>query len=91
MPYGIRGDSVIAYKIVAGERPPRPDNPIANQWLPDPIWDIIQHCWDQIPESRLPVDQIHRIFEEMGSQQKGNALIGEEGNALIGEEGKGKR
>ena len=62
LPFGKRRESLIAFEIVSGERPPRPSNPTAECWLPDPIWDVIQSCWHQAPRSRLSVDLLHHAF-----------------------------
>ena len=55
-------ESVIAFNIVSGNRPLRPNNPTADHWLPDPVWDTIGRCWDQALQSRLPVDSLYRAF-----------------------------
>jgi len=64
LPHDGQRETVIAYLIVSGERPLRPRNPIADRWLPDSVWEIIQRCWDQTPHSRFRVDSLHQAFAE---------------------------
>lgn len=57
----------MAFRIVSGIRPPHPINPTAQRWLPDIIWDAIQRCWAQTPQSRL---SIHSFCQELTSSEK---------------------
>jgi hypothetical protein len=44
------------------ERPSRPTDPSQNQWLQDPVWDMIVTCWSAKPEQRCELSVMHRIF-----------------------------
>ena len=72
LPYGngTGPESVTAFSITSGKRPPRPNSPTAVHWLPDPIWDVIERCWDQAPWSRLSVDLLRQAFVESEQAQE---------------------
>ena len=72
-------ESVTAFNITRGDRPPRPNGPAAKRWLPDPIWDVVQRCWVQLPRSRLAVDLLRQAFDESGWERKGKTPIAENG------------
>ena len=44
--------------IMRGERPPRPTHPA----LTDPLWTIIQCCWDQDPHLRPQVSKVLQVL-----------------------------
>ena len=49
-----------------GRRPPRPSHNLANvRGLKDPIWSIIEECWDSDPKLRPSSD---RIVQRLQSQ-----------------------
>ena len=64
LPYGSGRETRIVYNITTGERLRRPNNAAADRWLPDPIWDALQHCWGLNPDSRPSVKSLHRVFTE---------------------------
>jgi len=74
-PYANAHDGDIIIKVLAGNRPPRPQG---TRWLLDPIWDMIKACWSKKPELRwdmsvvsqqLSVSNIREVVEdERGSQ-----------------------
>jgi len=66
LPYGSGRESVIAFSIVSGERPLRPNNPTAKRWLPGPIWTAVQRCWDENLQSRPTLDLLRRAFVGLG-------------------------
>ena len=66
LPYHMEEESVIAFKIVSENRPPRPNTQAANRWLPDKMWDAIQHCWAQTPQSR---GTIHLLHQELTQEE----------------------
>ena len=78
LPYGAEPESVTAFNIVSGDRPPRPKSPIANRWLPDPIWEAVQHCWAQLPYSRLSIDLLHQAFVKSEPEQEVNVPVTED-------------
>ena len=79
LPYSTGPETVIALQIATGDRPPRPDNPTANRWLLDPIWDVLQGCWGDVPESRFPISSLRRAFVELEPEHKGNIPVTENG------------
>ena len=56
----------MALSIISGNRPARPRSQTAVRWLPDNIWDAIQRCWAEIPQSRLP---IYSLLQELSRPQ----------------------
>ena len=82
LPYGPGRETLMVFNIVSGKGLSRPDHPAANMWLPDPIWDALQHCWGPNPDSRWPIKSLRRAF----AKQTGNTLVTEnnqgEHNAL---------
>ena len=79
LPYGAEPESVTALYIASGDRPPRPRSPIANRWLPDPIWEVLQGCWAQYPHSRLSIDSLHQAFVKSEPEQEVNVPVTENG------------
>jgi hypothetical protein len=77
----------MAFSVVNGERPLRPENLMASRWLLDPIWDIFTRCWDQNPQSRPPISSLHRTFAESRVEHKRNISVTGNGrgelNAMI--------
>lgn len=67
LPYDGERDSSMTFRIASGGRPPRPTNPSASRQLPDKVWDVIQGCWAQNPQSRLT---IHSLYRELTSPEK---------------------
>ena len=47
---------------MAGERPPRPVDPRQNQWLQDPVWNVITAGWHHEPEQRCELPVVYRVF-----------------------------
>ena len=54
---------------VDGELICRPARPRQNQWLQDPVWDVIVAGWHQEPKQRCTPPILYRIFLK-ASQQK---------------------
>ena len=62
LPYGLKGlDDVIAC-ITRGKKPSRPTDPTQNQWLHDPVWDVITTCWSGKPKRRCELSVVHHVF-----------------------------
>ena len=78
LPYGAEPESETALYIVSGNRPPRPSSSIANRWLPDPIWEVLQGCWAQFPHSRLSIDSLYQAFVKSEPEQEVNVLVTED-------------
>ena len=68
LPYGAWEEDHAALKIVSGNRPPRPRNLVADQWLHDRTWDAIQRCWAANPQSRPPIGSLH---QELAKPEQG--------------------
>ena len=75
MPYGLWSDPITAFNVVSGNRPPRPNNPTANRWLIDPIWDVISRSWDHDPQLRLPAGSLRRAFVGPEPEQERDTLV----------------
>ena len=84
MPYGSGRETRIAFLIISGELPPRPNNTTAGLWLLDPIWNIFQHCWRQNPQSRPHIGLLHQAFVESEMEQKKDIAITSNGEGECG-------
>ena len=60
----------MALNIVSGNRPPRPSSLTADQWLHDRIWDAIQRCWAVTPQSRPPINSLHRELAKLEQEEE---------------------
>ncbi|KAJ8073718.1 hypothetical protein PM082_011996 [Marasmius tenuissimus] len=45
----------VAYNVAQGKRPSRPEN---TPKLTDPMWDLMETCWNALPTSRPTADQV---------------------------------
>ena len=81
MPYGAGRETRVVYNITSGERPRRPNNAVADRWLPDPIWDALQHCWGPNPDSRWPIKSLGQAF----AKQTGNTQVTESNEGVHNE------
>ena len=57
MPFGGVQQSALAYHVLRGMRPTRPENASAIGFS-DSVWDLTQRCWDGTIESRPKVGEI---------------------------------
>ena len=73
----------MALHIVSGDRPPRPNNSTANNFLTDRIWDVIQRCWAQTPQSRLPIHSLRQEFTQ-SEEKQGSTPVAESGKVEYG-------
>jgi len=63
IPYSnIRHDSVVIFTIVRGTLPGRPTSGIS-----DDIWDLLQHCWNPIPDKRPSAGVIEKWLRTVAS------------------------
>jgi hypothetical protein len=51
---------VAANKVMAKERPPRPDG----QGIPDYLWNLINGCWSHEPTARPSMEKVLAMMEE---------------------------
>lgn len=55
----IKHNRDIPFKVISGERPMRPsETKFAQRGLDDEMWELLQECWAEVPESRPTVDVI---------------------------------
>ena len=70
LPYDDADDQyAIAARVRRGERPSRPTDPSQNQWLQDPVWDVISTGWRQKPKQRCSLSALHHQLST--SSQRG--------------------
>jgi len=63
LPYdGIHEYHTVASHIKSGERPLRPRNRDANQWLQRRVWDMVVTCWNEDPTKRWEVRAVRKVF-----------------------------
>jgi len=77
LPYAGGRESVAAYNIVSGVRPPRPRTATADRWLPDPIWDVIRRCWNQAPRFRLTTELLYQEFAKSAPEHERGTPVAE--------------
>jgi len=68
--------SIVASCIRSGERPLRPMNQDADQWLWDRAWDMITTCWSEDPKERWEVPAIRQLFSTLSLQDVWSASSG---------------
>ena len=69
-------DSLIT-RIREGKRPSRPTEPSQNQWLQDPVWDVITTGWRDKPEQRCELSVVSHVFSAASHQEIQNDELGE--------------
>ena len=52
-PFSEEGGVAGIYSMLSGRRPPRPDHPE----LSDPIWEMINGCWECVPSRRRTITE----------------------------------
>lgn len=60
VPFSGCTDPVAVIKVLAGERPGRPDG----RWFTNEIWTILEHCWKAEPGDRPSVNCVLQCLEE---------------------------
>ncbi|KAJ7606524.1 hypothetical protein FB45DRAFT_949938, partial [Roridomyces roridus] len=50
-------DGAVIQAVLAGRRPSRPAS------CPDGLWDLLQDCWEEQPDSRPPISQVVERLE----------------------------
>ena len=59
-------DYIVIQKVLAGERPGRPQG--ANvSWFTDDMWETLQCCWSSQPEDRPTIEAVLRRLEDVSS------------------------
>ncbi|KAF9645572.1 kinase-like protein [Thelephora ganbajun] len=66
LPYGDARDGIITFRVMTGDRPPRPLNA---RWLQDQIWNMIQTCWSEKREQRWDAHAIYSQFSVSSIQE----------------------
>jgi hypothetical protein len=68
LPYGISDWRDVLTCIKCGKRPSRPTDPVQNQWLHDPVWDMITTCWSDKPKRRCKLPAVYHVFSTSSLQ-----------------------
>ena len=68
LPYDISDWGGAIAWLRRGKRPSRPTDPTQNQWLYDPVWDVITTCWSDKPKRRCELSVVHHVFSTSGLQ-----------------------
>ena len=66
LPFGSAHDGVITSHILAGNRPPRPQNA---RWLRHQIWNTITTCWSDKRELRWDIHAVHHQLSASSIQE----------------------
>jgi len=77
LPYDSNNPSAIARDITGGKRPSRPTDPSQNQWLQDPVWNVITAGWRDVPKERCGLPDVYRAFLTAGQQEVQNIKRGD--------------
>ena len=65
-PYGkVQGFGAI-FRILAGDRPPRPAD---SRWMQDQIWNMIVECWSTEREQRWEIHAVYSQFSVSSIQK----------------------
>ncbi|KAG8684505.1 hypothetical protein FRC09_015347, partial [Ceratobasidium sp. 395] len=65
-PYAeVRNTAYIIRLIAGGYTLPRPDNPVARQWLCDKMWEIVQLATHKDPEARPVAAELEKQFHSV--------------------------
>jgi hypothetical protein len=63
MPFSeLRQDYMVMAAILKGTRPSRPTTVEAAESLHDPIWHVMQRCWNAEPQSRASLREVAELF-----------------------------
>ena len=62
VPYDGGGYHEICWNVKGGVRPSRPTGPSRNQWLEDPVWDVITDGWRHDPKLRCDLPAVYHVF-----------------------------
>jgi len=73
---GINDYNAVAFCIQFGERPLRPRNQDANQWLWDRVWDMITTCWSEDPKERWRITTMDKLFSILALPEVQNSNSG---------------
>ncbi|KAF8558430.1 kinase-like protein [Imleria badia] len=65
LPYSHRKkDTSVILDLSAGILPPWPKEPEAVPWMSDGLWEMLNKCWKQNPEERLPAEELSPCLEQ---------------------------
>ena len=62
LPFSCYLDYAVIVKVLAGERPERPQG-LEGMWLTDDIWSVLEHCWEPVPGNRPSVPEVLRSLK----------------------------
>ena len=90
LPYDYSDRDNIAKRIGRGVRPSRPADRRRNQWLQDPVWDMITTDWSHELEQRCELSVMHHVFltssqEDVRNVELGDSSIQNNGNITVAE------
>ena len=90
LPYHGRNVRDMIVDIRAGERPSRATDSSQDQWLQDPIWNVITTGWHSQPNQRCELSVMYHTFSPFSQQEAQNSKPGDlnvrnEGNLTIAE------
>ena len=90
MPYGEELDEVPS-RIRYGEPPSRPTDQSQNQWLQDPVWDVITTGWSYRPKERCELSVLRDTFATASQWRVYSGdLTNQTDRNLTGQEQRGK-
>ena len=69
-PFANSPPTTVAVDVLSGKRPERPNHPA----LTDELWDLIQRCWDQVPQRRPGISDVACHLRSIVRQNRGDYL-----------------
>lgn len=66
VPFALHEDSIIAQKVIEGERPERPEG----VWFTDDLWRTLEQCWSYQPRDRPTVEAVLERLDQVSMPQK---------------------
>ena len=57
IPFHLDADLIVFMHVVEGKRPERPQG-VGEAWFTDDVWEILERCWTQQPESRPSIKDV---------------------------------
>jgi serine/threonine protein kinase len=59
----LKRDAAVIHAIVNKKQcPARPDNPEAQRWITDELWELMKKCWSTAPSARPTMEEVHTFF-----------------------------
>ena len=57
IPFHLDADLIAFMHVVEGKRPERPQG-VGEAWFTDDVWEVLERCWTQRPESRPSIKDV---------------------------------